>query len=57
MASLLALILIRNNMKSRKQPARKRNLFAVLAYFRKAGSHRKPHKAQRGALNREGWDG
>lgn len=24
---------------------------------RKAGSHTKPYKAQRGKLNREGWDG
>jgi len=43
-------------MKTRKQTLVPRNPFAVLASKRKAGSHRKPHKAERGALNREGWD-
>ncbi len=33
-----------------------RNAFVVHAMKRKAGSHTKPYKAQRGKLNREGWD-
>jgi len=43
-------------MKTRKQTLVPRNLIAVLACKRKAGSHTKPYKAVRGKLNREGWD-
>ena len=33
-----------------------RNVIAVLASKRRAGSHTKPYKAVRGKLNREGYD-
>jgi hypothetical protein len=42
-------------MKSDKKKLVKRNPFVTLAIKRKAGSHDKPYKAKRGALNREGW--
>lgn len=41
----------------RKQIVKQRNRFAVLAKFRKAGSHKKPYKSLRGTANREGWGG
>lgn len=43
-------------MKTRKKTLVPRNVIAVLAGKRKAGSHDKPYKATRGKLNREGWD-
>jgi hypothetical protein len=39
-------------MKSDKRKP-KRNLFAALAWNRKAGSHEKPYKSTRGKLNRD----
>lgn len=43
-----------NNMaKDRKKKPKQRNMIAVLAWTRKAGSHDKPYKSQRGKLNRE----
>lgn len=39
-------------MKSDKRKP-KRNLFAVLAWNRKAGSHDKPYKSLRSKLNRD----
>lgn len=41
----------------RKQKLKPRNIFAVLASKRNAGTHTKPYKSLRGKLNREGWDG
>lgn len=38
--------------KNRKQKPKQRNMIAVLAWTRKAGSHDKPYKSQRGKLNR-----
>lgn len=43
-------------MKQKKLP-KQRNVFAVLACKRNAGSHTKPYKSLRGKLKREGWDG
>lgn len=40
-------------MKTDKLKLTKRNPFVSLAMKRKAGSHRKPHKALRGKMNRD----
>lgn len=39
-----------------KKLRKPRNVFAVFASKRSAGTHTKPYKAVRGKLNREGWD-
>lgn len=39
--------------KKRKKMPKERNFLVPLAMKRKAGSHEKPYKSQRGKLNRE----
>ncbi len=41
----------KENVMKRKQIAKKRNPFVVLALFKKAGVHRKSNKALRRAMN------